>query len=80
MYEIIDVADVGIFLFVVCGRVALFTRIIKMTEEEISSFTDSGSDSLQDLIYDIHKSGCEDREWQDGRQAIYAKSRTRRCS
>jgi hypothetical protein len=74
MFEIVEVADLGSFLFVVCGGVALYNRIIKVTSEEISLFNEGGSESLRDLIYEINKGKYEDREWQDERQAIYKRA------
>lgn len=74
MFEIVDVEDAGHFLSVVCGGVALYTRIIKMTDVELASFKEQGGDALRDVVYDICKGDYTDREWQDDRQAIYKKA------
>jgi hypothetical protein len=63
MFEVIEVEDTGVFLSVICGGIALYERIIQLTPEEISVFSDSGEEALYPLVSQICKGLHEDREF-----------------
>jgi hypothetical protein len=70
MFEVIEIEDYGIFLFVVCGGVAMYQRIILMSELEIDQFKIEGEESLYSLVYEVNKGKHKDREYKDGRIEI----------
>ena len=66
MFEVIDVEDIGIFLLVVCGGIAMYNRFIKLEETEITAFHDTGESALYPLAYDVAKGRHKEREWTEG--------------
>lgn len=71
MFQVLDVEGEGVFVSVVCGGVAMYERIIKLTDNEIELFRSTGEESLHPLVYEICKGKHTDREFSDERKEIY---------
>jgi hypothetical protein len=69
MFEVVDVEGAGIFLWVVCGGIAMYERCIRLEESEISAFRESGESALYSLAYEVTKDKHEEREWIGDRHA-----------
>ena len=63
LFEVVRFGEFGIFLVVVCGGIAMYDRIIKLEQSEITAFEQCGESALYGLAYAICKDGHKDREW-----------------
>lgn len=64
MFEVVRYGELGIFLEVVCGGVAMYNRIIKLKTVEIAQFEELGECALYKLAYEVCKGSHSDREWR----------------
>ena len=71
MFQVLHIEGEGVFITVACGGVAMYERIIKLTDDEIERFQKTGEESLHALVYEICKGKHSDREFSDERKEIY---------
>ena len=64
MFEVIEIESVGTFLYVLCGGIGMYERIIRLEENEIKSFYENGEKALYSLAYQVAKGHHANREYQ----------------
>ena len=65
LFQLVEINEMGTFIYVLCGGVGMYTRIIKLNDHELKNYSKHGINILNSLAYKIAKGEFEEREYKE---------------